>query len=246
MQAAALVLIAQQDSLTRALDVVANNVANASTTGFKREELQFETFVSRPAANEKIDFAVERGTLRDTAAGPLLTTGNPFDVAIQGAGYFPIQTREGTRYTRGGAFQLNGAGELITAGGDKVLGEGDQPITLPSDAEDVQISGDGVIAAKSGGGTTMTQVGKLKLVKFANEQALQSVGSGFYTSSQPPEADTESRLVQGTVEQSNVRSVSEITHMIEIMRAYQMSVHLLDLDNQRRTNAIDKLARTSA
>ncbi|NTU76420.1 MAG: flagellar basal-body rod protein FlgF [Alphaproteobacteria bacterium] len=246
MQAAGLILTSYQDSLTRALDVVSNNVANSNTTGFKREDLLFDTLIVRPTPGEKFEFALDHGTYRNAAAGPMQTTGGPLDIAIQGQGYFMVRTDGGIRYTRAGAFMLNGQGEIVTPSGEKVLGDGDQPIALPDDASDILVASDGVISVKSGTGTSATQVGKLKLVKFANEQDLQSVGNSQYSTTQTPQPDTDSQMVQGMVEQSNVQSVKEITNMIEILRTYQQTVHLLDLENQRQANAISRLAKVTA
>ncbi len=232
--------------MARSMDVVANNIANATTTGFKREDTVFNTFIPRPAApKDRIEFAVDKGTFRDTAAGPTLNTGNPLDLAIQGEGYFPIQSAAGTMYTRGGAFQLNDQGEIVTASGERLLGDGDQPITLPSDASDILISSDGVVTAKSGTDKEALQAGKIKLVKFADEQELQPVGNGLYKTAQQPEAETSVRVVQGALENSNVKSVIEITDMIGVMRSYQMAARLIDLDNQRQTGAIARLFKTN-
>jgi flagellar basal-body rod protein FlgF len=247
MQGAGLVLTAYQDSLSRAMDITANNVANMNTTGFKRESVAFDTYVVRPAPESTYQFAVDAGTYRDASQGPSLMTGNPLDVSIQGEGYIPIQTKGGSvRYTRSGAFQLNNVGEIVTAAGDKLLGDGDQPITLPEDASDILIGPDGIISVKSGTGKDATQVGKLKLVKFDKEQGLQLIGNNLYSTSETPKPDTDSRIVQGAVEQSNVQSVHEMTRMIDISRSYQQVVHLLDLEMQRETSAIQRLGRITA
>ncbi len=245
MQASSLVLTSYQNSLTRALDVVANNVANANTSGFKRNDVKFETLISRPTASEQILFGADRGTLRDTSQGPLLMTGNALDVAIQGPGYFQIQTENGTRYTRSGAFVLNSDGEIVTPAGDKLLGDGDQVITLPNDATDIVIGADGVVSVKSGAGQTATQVGKLRVVLFTNEQALQNVGNNLYSTMETPETDENSSLVQGMVEQSNVQSVNEITNMIMILRTYQQVARMLEQEHQRMSGAINRLAKTT-
>jgi flagellar basal-body rod protein FlgF len=246
MQGANFVLTSYQDGLTRAMDVVANNIANSNTTGFKRQEMGFESLIDRPANDpmQELVFAVDRGSYRDAGQGPLMTTGNDLDIAIQGAGYFPIQTKNGTRYTRAGSFQLNQEGEIVTVSGDKLLGDGDQPITVPDDATEISIAGDGTVNAVQQG--NRLELGRVKVVKFDNEQAMQYVGDNQYTTNQQPTQDMDSHLVQGMLEQSNVQSVTEMTHMIAIMRSYQMAVHLVDLDNQRLTNAISRLSKTSA
>ena len=246
MQAAGLVLTAYQDSLSRSLDIVANNVANSNTTGFKKQSVQFETLVSRPTLSDIYAFGVDKGTFRDIAQGPMLTTGNPLDIAIQGKGYFPIQTKSGIRYTRSGSFTMDGESQIVTASGDKLLGDGDQPITVPEDADDLNITADGVITVKSGTGTDVLQIGKLKLVKFAREQDMQIVGNNLYTTTQQPEAVIESVMVQGMVENSNVQAVSEITNMVSILRNYQIAVHLLDLENQRMKDSINRLSKATA
>lgn len=246
MQGAGLILTSYQDSLARAMDITANNVANVNTSGYKRENIAFETYLSRPAPAQTFHFAVENGTYRDAAQGPVITTGNPLDVAVQGEGYIAIQTTAGIRYTRAGAFQLSEEGDLITANGDKVLGDGDQAITLPADAREIVIGADGIITVQSGSSTTATQVGKLSVVKFQNEQALIPTGSNLYATNEVPEPSVNSRLIQGAVEQSNVQSVTEMTRMIEVSRTYQQVARLLELENERQTKAIQRLGRASA
>ena len=246
MQGASLILTAYQDALSRSMDIVANNVANVNTSGFKRQELKFDTLLSRPTPRDSFAFGVDRGTFRDAGQGPSLVTGNPFDLAIQGGGYCQVQTDAGIRYTRAGAFQLNAQGQMITATGDKLLGDGDQPITIPEDARDVVISADGVISARSGTGTGATQLGKLKLVKFEREQGLQMIGNGLYATSETPQTATGSDIVQGMLEQSNVRSVTEITNMIQINRTYQQAVRLLETEMQRQKDAINRLSKATA
>lgn len=243
-----LVLSSYQQSLEKALDVISNNVANSSTTGFKRQEVKFDSLIENPDLSpaDAVDFGVERGTYRDTSAGPLLATGNPLDIAIQGEGYFAVQTKDGIRYTRGGALQLDNQGAVTTASGDKLLGDGDQPITVPSDASNLHISADGVITARTGSDTTAVQLGKLKAVKFANEQRLQTVGGGLYSADESPEPDPHSHFVQGMIEQSNVQSITEMTRMIEILRNYQMATHMIDQDNKRQTDSIDRLSKATA
>ncbi len=246
MQAAGLILTSYQDSLTRAMDITANNVANVNTTGFKRESIAFDTYLMRPAPQQTFSFAVEKGTYRDAAQGPTIMTGNPLDVAIQGGGYIPIQTAAGIRYTRSGTFQLNNDGDVVTAAGDKVMGDGNQAITLPTDARDILIGPDGIITAMSGTGTSALQVGKISLVQFENEQGLTPVGNNLYSTTETPQPATEGRFVQGAIEQSNVQSITEMTRMIEVSRTYQQVVRLLDLENDRQTRAIQRLGKATA
>jgi len=245
MESPSLVLLSNQEALQRAMDIVANNVANASTSGFKREGIEFDTLLSRPAPDETLDFVVDRATYRDVSNGPISPTGNPLDIAIQGAGYIPVQTAQGTRYTRAGTFQLNTDGQLTTLAGDVVLGDGDQPISVPSTTTEINISADGFVTARVDKGASLAQLGKLSVVKFDNEQALQAQGRGLYATEQQPQPAAGSGIVQGALEQSNVEPVVEITQMIQIMRSYEQAVNLLGQENVRLDNAISTLSKTT-
>jgi flagellar basal-body rod protein FlgF len=246
MESPSLVLVSNQEALQRAMDIVANNVANSSTTGFKREGIEFDTLLTRTTPDETLDFVVDRATYRDSSTGPIDPTGNPLDLAIQGAGYFPIQTAQGTRYTRAGTFQLNTDGQIVTLSGDVLLGDGDQPITVPSTTTEINVSADGFVTAKVDNGVTLAQLGKLSVVQFDNEQALQPVGKGLYATDQTPAPATGSGIVQGALEQSNVEPVVEMTQMIQIMRSYEQAVNLLGQENSRLDSAISMLSKTTA
>jgi flagellar basal-body rod protein FlgF len=246
MESPSLVLLSNQEALQRAIDIVANNVANSSTTGFKREGIEFDTLLTQPAPGESIDFVIDRATYRDASTGPINPTGNPLDLAIQGAGYFPIQTPQGTRYTRAGAFQLNTDGQIVTLSGDPLLGDGDQPITVPSTTTEINISADGFVSARVDNGVGLSQLGKVNVVQFDNEQALQPTGNGLYATDQTPAPADQSGIVQGALEQSNVQPVTEITQMIQIMRSYEQTVNLIGQENARIDDALTKLSKTTA
>lgn len=246
MESPSLVLLSNQEALQRAIDIVANNVANASTTGFKREGIEFDTLLSQPTPDESIDFVVDRATYRDASSGPVEITGNPLDLAIQGAGYFAVQTPQGTRYTRAGTFQLNTDGQIVTLAGDQLLAEGDQPISIPTTASEINISADGFVTARVDHGASLAQLGHITLKKFANEQTLQPTGNGLYATNQEGEPADSSSIVQGALEQSNVQAVTEITQMIQIMRNYEQTVNLIGQENQRIDNALATLSKTTA
>lgn len=247
MESPSLILLSQQDVLTRAMDVVANNVANINTTGYKRQDIQFSTLINMPTRGEKLDFVIDRATYRDMAPGSITTTGNPLDIAIQGEGYLPIQTKAGTRYTRAGSFQLNANGEIATADGNKLLGDGGQAIVASSEIESVQISSDGVVTGKTTSADgSIVQIGKIKLASFAREQELQSTGNGLYSTTQTPQTVANQVLIQGALERSNVDSVSEMTRMITVLRAYQQTAKMIDAETQRLTSALAKLSRATA
>lgn len=245
MQGASLVLTSYQDSLRQAMDIVANNVANVNTTGYKRQNIAFDTYLSRPTIKDSFQFVLDRGTYRDAAPGPTVATGNALDVAIQGEGYFPVQTAAGIRYTRAGSFQLSSEGELVTPQGLQVLGDGNQALVFPADARNIQISSDGTVTAETGAGAT-AQIGTLKPVRFADEQSMIQVGDSLYASLQEPETESSGTVVQGAIEQSNVQAVEEMTRMIDVSRTYQTVMRLLERESQRQTDAIQRLGRISA
>jgi flagellar basal-body rod protein FlgF len=247
MQASNLILLSQQQALQQAMDITSNNIANSSTTGFKRESISFETFMSRANGGKPINFVVDSGTYRDTASGPIQSTGNQLDLAIQGQGYFQVQGTDGKpRYTRAGSFQTNNQGQLTTQSGLPVLNDGGQPITIPDTVTEINIAADGFITAKTDNGTSLAEIGKIGVVKFQNEQQMQAEGAGLYSSSQAPSVAENSSVIQGALEQSNVEPVSEMSQMIKIYRSYEQTSNMISQDNQRRSDAITKLAKTTA
>jgi flagellar basal-body rod protein FlgF len=244
-----LVLLSDQMALQRSVDIVANNVANSSTAGFKREGIAFNTLLSNMNArggNQPIHFVVDKSTYRDASPGPLTSTGNPLDLAIQGSGYFQVQTPQGgTQYTRDGAFHTDNQGQIVTSTGNPVLSDAGQPITLPDEATNVSISGDGFITAQVGTGSTRAQLGKIGVVSFPDEQQVTPAGNGLFTTSQASTPVTGNAIVQGAVEQSNVKPISEMTDLIRIQRAYEQATNMVSNENTRLSAAIDKLSQTS-
>jgi len=246
MQGAGLILTSYVQSLERVMDITANNVANMTTTGFKRHGIAFDTYIIQPARQSEFQFAVENGTYRDIQQGPTVMTGNPLDVSIQGEGYFPVQTSQGIRYTRAGSFMLNGEGELVTPQGYQVLGDGGAAIAVPEDARDITIASDGTVSAAIGPEANMQELGRLRVMGFVADQALMHVGDNLYMANEEPEAVEGSRMVQGGIEQSNVQGVVEMSRMMEVTRTYQTIVHLLELENERQRTAISRLGSTTA
>ncbi|MBI3419730.1 MAG: flagellar basal-body rod protein FlgF [Proteobacteria bacterium] len=231
------VLLSQQDALDRQMAVVAHNIANASTTGFKGQDVLFEDFIKRLDPKNETHFVVDQATLRNTSQGPLVRTENPLDFAISGQGYFPVQTPQGVQYTRQGSFQLDAEGNLVTMDGFKVLGAGNTGITIPSEATQISVGSDGTISTDAG------DLGKLQPVRFADEQQLTETYNGFYSTTAAPETDSTAIVEQGMVESSNVNPVAEMTRVIEISRAYQRVANLISSENDRLRNAIRDLGR---
>jgi len=235
-----LIGLSQQIAAYRSMDVIANNLANISTPAFKREVVKFEEFVQQvqpsegPTGAQTVSFVKDTGVVRDLGEGRMETTGAPFDLAINGKGYFAVQTAAGERYSRNGHLALNADGELVTDTGDPILGDGG-PMTITVDDGDIHIAADGTVSGKQG------QIGKLRVVDFANERSLQKEGASLYATDQSPTTASNAKIVQGMLESSNVEPVIEISHMIEVMRAYQATATLTQSQDDLKRQAIDKL-----
>lgn len=250
MQNALLVGLSRQVALGRELDVVANNLANLNTNGFKADGAVFEEFIAPTAraanisgGDSRVSFVRDRATWIDLSQGPIERTGNPLDVAIDGKGFLAVQTPRGERYTRNGALQVNSAGELVTSEGYQVLGE-NGPILLQPKDRDITISPDGTISVRQGSNTVDSQRGRLRKVAFDRPGQLQKDGTGTFAKPDNVnfENDTASRFQQGAVEKSNVRSVIEMTRMIEVTRSYTQVATMLSQQADLNRTAIEKLA----
>src|SRR5690348_13041603 len=215
MQNAALIGLSRQVVLERQLEVVANNVANMNTTGFKTDNSMFEDYLMPtaranqfPPADRRLNYVEDRGTWHDFSQGSIEHTGNPLDLAIDGTnGFLVVQTPNGERYTRNGALQINSAGELVTGEGYRVLGDNGPIVFQPLDQE-IAISSDGRISVREGAdATTDTLRGKLRLVTFARPQQLEKDGASTFLApagSTPAAAPASVRVEQGEIEKSNV------------------------------------------
>jgi len=251
-----LIGLSRQMVLERQMDVVANNVANVNTNGFKADNALFEQYLMPEArenrfnpADRQVSFVNDRGTWRDTRPGSIEVTKNPLDVAIDGNGYLVVQTGGGERYTRNGALQINAQGQLTTGDGLVVLGD-NGPITFQPTDHDVSITPDGRITVIEGlsGNNSETVRGTLRIVSFAQPQRLTKEGNNLLSSPAGVGAtpDTTSRLMQGAIEKSNVLAVVEISRMIQISRAYQHIATLLQQQSELHKNAIQQLAQVPA
>ncbi len=240
-----LISLSHQLAVYRSMDVIANNLANMSTPAFKREAVKFEELVTPVAPAEGqtgtqyISFVQDTGVVRDLNQGSLEHTAAPFDVAINGNGYFAVQTQGGERYTRNGHFTLDGSGQIVTSAGDPVLGDGGAITITPEDG-DITIAADGTVSGKQG------QIAKLRVVNFANERALTKEGESLYATTQTADPATNVSLAQGMLESSNVQPVIEMSKMIDVMRAYQATASLTQTNEDLLRQAIDKLGAMPA
>lgn len=250
MENALLVGLSRQVALRRELDVIANNIANINTTGFKGESMMFEQYLDPTARHEyfpgndrRIAFVMDRATLQDFTQGPLQRTEAPLDVAIDGPGFFAVQTPNGERFTRAGNFHLNPQGQLVNNNGHLVLGQGGPIVFEPTDTN-IAIAADGTISATNGAGQIGDR-GKLRMVAFANPTQLTQQGDGLWSVPNgltPQVAAVTTRAVQGALEKSNVQAVKEMNRMLEVTRAYTNIVNMQSRTDELRRKAIEKLA----
>jgi flagellar basal-body rod protein FlgF len=249
MQNALLIGLSRQTMLERQLDVVSNNIANVNTAGFKADASLFEEYMM-PGAHEdnfvgsdrRVSYVQDRGTFRDFTQGAADQTKNPLDLAIDGGGFLVVQTAAGERYTRDGNLQLNGQGQLVTAGGNPVLGTSGPIIFQPTD-HDIIVTPDGTITVQEGTNRTDSIRGKLRLASFAQAQKLLKEGSNLYSAGEgSAQPDLKSAVRQGFIERSNVNAVAEMSRMIEVTRAYSQISTLLQQQSDLHKSAIEKLA----
>jgi flagellar basal-body rod protein FlgF len=246
-----LVGLSRQVALARELDVVANNIANINTTGYKADGSLFEEYLNSGAqagsSGGSVSFVRDRGVWHDMSQGPIERTGNSLDVAVDGKAFLVVQTPGGERYTRNGSMQISATGQLVTSDGNPVLGEGG-PIALQPNDRQISISHDGTVSVREGNSKVDSVRGKLRLVTFDNPQQLQKDGSSTFNAADgvTPQATAKAGVVQGAVEKSNVRGVVEMSRMIEITRSYTQIANLLQQQNDLGTTALDKLAEVPA
>ncbi len=255
MENTVLVGLSRQAALRRELDIVANNVANMNTTGYKADGALFEQFLMPAArdngfsgADTRPNFVQDRATWLDLGQGPIQQTGNPLDVAVDGGGFLVVQTPRGERYTRNGAFQINATGELVTSEGYKVMGDSG-PIIFQTSDRDININSDGSIRVREGSSATSdSSRGKLRVVAFDKPQQLQKDGASTFAANGglQPQAAKDARVVQGAVEKSNVQGVLAMTRMIEVTRSYSEVAAIMQQQTDLSRNAIDKLAEVPA
>ena len=214
----------------------------------------FEEFLNSGAhednftrSDRRVSFVQDRGTFHDFAAGNTELTKNPLDVAIDGGGFLTVQTPAGERYTKDGGLQINNQGQLVTAGGNPVLGTSGPIVFQPTD-HDISIAADGNITVVEGLNHIDSVRGKLRMVSFADAQKLLKEGSNLYSADNGAAAqpDSTSKLRQGFIEKSNVNSVMEMSRMIEVTRTYTQIATLLQQQSDLHKTAIQQLADVPA
>ncbi len=240
------VALSRQSTLRRQMDVVANNLANMSTHGYKSGQMMFVEHLTKSKGGDslltpKLAYVRDIATMTDVKPGPVETTGNPLDIAIQGEGYFVVQTPEGERFTRNGRLQLDNTGQLVNQLGQAVMADGGAPLIFAPEDTEIVISSDGTVSTNNG------ELGKLRIVRFDNDQVLERTsGAQFTTTEDNPAQDVESpSVLQGAVEGSNVEPILEMANMIQVHRAYDSVKSFIDREDERQRSMIKELGSTS-
>lgn len=227
MDSAAYTTLTRQTGLMREMRIIANNVANAATNGFRQEGLIFSEYIKANPEGESLSMGY--GNVRNTSfiQGSLKQTAGTLDFAIEGDGFFLIETPRGERLSRAGAFALNAEGEVVTPDGYRVLDAGGAPLFVPPDAGDLAVSADGTMSAN---GRLLGQIGLVQ--PEDRNQMIREDGVMFRVEGEYRPADN-SRVLQGFVERSNVDSISAISRIVEVQRAYELGQSFIDAEDRR-------------
>ena len=241
METTSYIALSRQGALRREMDVIAHNVANMNSTAYKGEKIMFVEHLVKSRddlsiAPRKLSFTRDVAQYRNTSEGPINTTGNTFDLAIRGDGYFVVQKQDGSEnYTRNGSFTMNPQGQLVTQSGDAVLASNGAPVFFSPQDSNITISADGTISTKAG------SIGQLQVVKFDDNQNLKAEESGLLSTDQSPQPIQRPSIVQGALEGSNIQPVIEISRMIEVHRSYESVKNFIDTEDSRQKKMIDQL-----
>ena len=246
--------LSRQMTLQREMDVIANNIANSDTVGFKVENLKLETDARTPtgqtdfgaAKPSAINFVHDTGVDRDFTQGALRQTGGQFDLGLQGDGFFQVNTPNGIRYSRDGRFSLDGKSQLVDMSGNTLQGTGG-PITVDPLKDPPTIAQDGTVTQVDPATGIATIIGRIGVMKFADTSGLSKTDSGLYenVSNLTPQAAQGTRVMQGMLENSNVDSIQMMTRMIAVSRAYEQVANMMSQTGDTSDQSIQRLGRVN-
>ncbi|MHA3978330.1 flagellar hook-basal body complex protein [Halovulum sp. GXIMD14794] len=237
MDTSVYVTLSRQNGLANELQAVAHNIANMSTTGYRREGVVFAEMVQAlEAEGGSVAMTDAHARITGMGQGAMAATGGQFDLAIDGPGFFMVETIDGPRLTRAGAFTPNEGGELVDMAGRRLLDEGGAPIFVPPDAINIAVAGDGSVSAD---GQPLARIG---LFVVDDPTALSREDGVLFRSAVDPRPAEDGAIRQGFLEGSNVNAVAEMSRMIEVQRAYEAGQRLMDKEDERIRQVIDTLA----
>ncbi|WP_119168028.1 flagellar basal-body rod protein FlgF [Algihabitans albus] len=252
METPGYVALSRQAALRRELDVISNNIANMDTPGYRGESMLFVEYLANtkdkvPAGLRKISYVQDIATVRDLSEGAKTATDNPLDLAISGDGFFAVESENGERYTRNGAFMLDADGQIVTTSGLPLLNEAGQPMVVPDTAGRIDVARDGTVSYHEQAGGDAVQVGRIRLVQFENEYALKKDADVLFRADDQAALPADgSEILQGFIEKSNVKGVVEMTKLIQTVNSYQSAGKMVESEHERQRRAIQTLAGRSA
>jgi flagellar basal-body rod protein FlgF len=236
-----LIGLSQQMAMRRQMEIIANNIANMSTTAFKAEDVLFREYPMRVLSGDlrslELSFVEDVAVIRNLAEGDMEHTGGPLDLAIAGEGFFTVETPAGVRYTRNGHFTLDGEGRIVTHDGHALLSQGGGELVITTGERDITIAEDGTLSTSAG------PKGRIAIVRFGNQADMEAIGASLYKTDQTPEPATGAKVVQGALEQSNVSPVVEMTKMLEMVRAYQAVTNIMERADELARRAIREMGQ---
>jgi len=235
--------LSKQIALSRAMNVTANNIANQTTAGFKADRILFREYLTSAggATKEDTDLSLvfDQDAYTDFSAGGIEATYGDLDFAIDGEGFFGVETVNGPRYTRDGRFSISPFGELVTREGDRVLDTNGSTIFIDVNAGPLLVSASGELQQA---GAPIAQLG---IFEFSDQRQIRKEGSGLFSASEEPTTKQNPTIRQGFIETSNVASIVAVTDMIDIMRAYEQAARVVEMSDELARNAISTLSDTA-
>lgn len=237
MEAAGYVTLSRQSGLMSEMRIIANNIANAATSGYRQEGLIFSEYIQ--AGQDQSSLSMSRARIRNTSheLGALTQTNGSFDFAIEGDGFFLIETPAGERLTRAGSFSPNADGDLVTMDGYRVLDAGGAPVFIPPDQTGISVAADGTLSANG------QLLGEIGLVQPSDRLGLVREDGVRFRADAGIEPAENATILQGFVEGSNVNPILQVSRMIEVQRAYEMGQSFLETEDQRIRNAVKTLIK---
>jgi flagellar basal-body rod protein FlgF len=234
--------LSYQSSLNRRLELIANNISNVNTTGFKAERVMFDQFTFKSGPAKDVSYVIDRASYTDHSTGSINQTGNQLDVAVVGEGWLQVETPEGIKYTRDGRMVINANQELTALDGSPILDEGGARIFIPEQAQSVDISKAGTISVNLAGEPLPIEIGRIGIVDFNDTQNLVREESGRYSGAAESFLKENASVQQFAIEGSNINPIKEIVKLMEISRAYSQ---VAESSNDIHKTKKDSIARLS-
>lgn len=234
------IALSRQMALWKQMDIVSNNMANMNTSGYKQDDAVFSSYLVKTKNAEgfgqvPVYFTQDFGMYKDFKEGTIVHTGNTFDMALQGDAFFAIETPTGEKYTRKGQFTLNQDGMLVTTEGYPVMSDNNEPFFIAPGETEISVGETGEIYTENG------TIGRIKTVAFADNQKLLKVADTMFENvpgNMVQAVGNDVKILQGSVEKSNVEPISEMTKMIKLQRSYEMVQSMIDEEHDRISNTI--------